>query len=93
MRNSSIDTMNLENKNLVTKILKILNTEQKKKLLINTCYSILISINEAFAVGIFVGFITLSTKIDEINKLEAYEIFYKNMSLISLKKRLQRWNF
>jgi len=57
---------------IILKIFEILNKEQKKKLILNSCFSILISINEAFAVGLFVGYITLATKINEINKLEAY---------------------
>jgi ABC-type multidrug transport system fused ATPase/permease subunit len=72
-----------KNYNTIFKIFEILNKEQKKKLILNSCFSILISINEAFAVGLFVGYITLATKINEINKLELY---------IFLNKRFDNFN-
>lgn len=69
--------MRIEFNNLLKKILDTLNRSQKKTLITNSFLSVLVSINEAFAVGLFVGFITLATKIRELDNSITYQAFKK----------------
>jgi ABC-type multidrug transport system fused ATPase/permease subunit len=69
--------MKIELINLLKKILNTLNRSQKKELLTNSLLSVLVSINEALTVGLFVGFITLATKIKEFESYTTYQIFNK----------------
>jgi ATP-binding cassette subfamily B protein len=69
--------MKIEFINLLKKILTTLNRSQKKELLTNSLLSVLVSINEALTVGLFVGFITLATKIKEFESYTTYQIFNK----------------
>ena len=69
--------MKIEFIDLLKKILNTLNRSQKKELLANSLLSVLVSINEALTVGLFVGFITLATKIREFDSYTAYQILKK----------------